>query len=143
MAPKMSKVTVIGGGGTGHTLAADLSRRGYDVSLCELPEYSDSLAAAKAAGGVEVTGALPEGFFNIHSVAPDFDASVANADLILVSVVANRHRDIDRMISVRRVVRAHIRIRLRYRMLIRDGVGYPVQRCRLMRRGRAAESVPG
>jgi opine dehydrogenase len=95
----MNKVTIIGGGGTGHTLAADLSRRGYDVSLCELPEYSDCLVAAKAAGGVEVTGALPEGFVKVHSVAPDFDESVANADLILVSVVANRHRDIARRIG--------------------------------------------
>ncbi len=95
----MNKVTIIGGGGTGHTLAADLSRRGYDVSLCELPAYSDCLAAAKAAGGVEITGALQEGFVTIDRVAPDFDESVASADLILVAVVANRHRDIARRIG--------------------------------------------
>jgi opine dehydrogenase len=95
----MNKVTVIGGGGTGHTLAADLSRRGYDVSLCELPGYSDSLAAAKAAGGVEVAGALQEGHVAVHSVAPDFDETVASADLVLVSVVANRHQDVARRIG--------------------------------------------
>lgn len=91
----MKTIAVIGGGGTGHTLAADLSRRGFDVSLCEEPEYLESLAPALAAGGVTVSGALPPGFVAVR-VSQDFDAAVAAANIILVAVVANRHERLAR-----------------------------------------------
>ena len=88
----MTKVTVIGGGGTGHTLAADLSRRGHTVSLCEEPEYAESLEAARASGGVEIAGALEPGFVAVESITTDVGQAVATADVVFVSVVANRHQ---------------------------------------------------
>lgn len=88
----MTKVTVIGGGGTGHTLAADLSRRGHAVSLCEDPAYADSLEAARASGGVEIAGALETGFVAVDTITTDVGEAVASADVIFVSVIANRHQ---------------------------------------------------
>ena len=86
----MKRIAVIGGAGTGYTLGADLSRRGFDVSLCEEPEHQDTLAGALEAGGVHVSGALPAGFVGVH-VSLDFDSVVSQAQIILVSVVATRH----------------------------------------------------
>lgn len=94
----MKKIAVIGGGGTGHTLAADLSRRGFDVSLCEEPEHQDALADAIRAGGVNVSGALPSGFAQVR-VDPDFDSAVSRADIIFVAVVANRHERLARRLE--------------------------------------------
>jgi opine dehydrogenase len=95
----MKKITVIGGGGTGHTLAADLSRRGYEVSLCEEPAYVDSLKSASESGSIEVSGALQEGFVPLERVARDFDKAVSEADVILVAVIANRHQSLARRIQ--------------------------------------------
>lgn len=94
----LKKIAVIGGGGTGHTLAADLSRRGFDVSLCEEPEHQDALADAIRAGGVNVSGALPSGFVRVR-VDPDFDSVVSRADIIFVAVVANRHERLARRLG--------------------------------------------
>jgi len=97
----MKKIAVIGGGGTGHTLAADLSRRGFDVSLCEEPQYRKSLSAARDAGGIEISGVLEPGFVELNSIDADFDDSVAGANIVLVAVVANRHAELARRIYPR------------------------------------------
>lgn len=89
----MKKIAIIGGGGTGHTLAADLSRRGFDAILCEEPGHQDALAPALAAGGVHVSGALPAGFVAAR-VGLDFDAEVSRAGVLLVAVVATRHESL-------------------------------------------------
>lgn len=94
----MKRIAVIGGGGTGHTLAADLSRRGFDVVLCEEPGHEEALADAIRAGGVEVGGALAAGFVPVR-VDPDFDSAVRRADIILVAVVANRHERLARRLA--------------------------------------------
>ena len=94
----MKKIAVIGGGGTGHTLAADLSRRGFDASLCEEPGHEDALADAIRAGGVEVGGALTPGFVPVR-VDADFDSAVLRADIIFVAVVANRHERLARRLA--------------------------------------------
>lgn len=91
----LKKIAVIGGGGTGHTLAADLARRGFDVGLCEEPGHQDALADAVRSGGVEISGALPPGFVPVR-VDPDFDAAVSRADIVFVAVVATRHEGLAR-----------------------------------------------
>jgi len=95
----MTKVTVIGGGGTGHTLAADLSRRGHLVTLCEEPEYASSLESVKASGGVEISGALEPGFVALDTITTDIEHAVSSAEVILVSVIANRHESVARRIQ--------------------------------------------
>ena len=93
------KITVIGGGGTGQTLAADLSQRGYEVSLCEEPGYGDKLKYVSESGGVEISGALQGGFVPLERAVVDFDKAVAEADVILVAVIANRHQSLARRIQ--------------------------------------------
>jgi len=94
----MKKIAVIGGGGTGHTLAADLTRRGFDVVLCEEPSHQVALADAIEAGGIKVSGALPAGFVEVR-VGLDFDSTVSWADIILVAVVATRHENLARRLQ--------------------------------------------
>ena len=79
----MKKITVIGGGGTGQTLAADLSRRGYEVSLCEEPGYGDKLKNVSESGGIEISGAIQASVVPLESVPADFAKAVAEADVIL------------------------------------------------------------
>lgn len=95
---ELKQIAVIGGGGTGHTLAADLSRRGFDVVLCEEPGHEEALADAVRLGGVAVGGALPAGFVPVR-VEPDFDSAVRRADILFVAVVANRHEPLARRLA--------------------------------------------
>lgn len=96
----MKKIAIIGAGGTGHSLAADLSQRGFDATLCEEPGHQDALAGALAAGGVRIGGALPTAFVATR-VNLDFDVAVSRADVILVAVVATRHERLAERLSGR------------------------------------------
>ena len=95
----MKKITVIGGGGSGQTLAADLSQRGYAVSLCEEPDYVDTLKIVSESGGIEISGAIQTGLVPLDSVVADFDKAVAEGDVILIAVIANRHQSLARRIQ--------------------------------------------
>ena len=52
----MKKITVIGGGGTGIMMAADLTMKGHDVTLFEMYEHAKKILEIKERGYVEVVG---------------------------------------------------------------------------------------
>lgn len=87
----MKKVTVLGGGGTGCTMAADLSLKGLDVTLWEDPGCWENLRDIQAAGHVELVGRGPTGTAVIPHLSGDLASAVAGADVILVSMIATRH----------------------------------------------------
>ena len=45
--PEKPTVVVLGGGNGAFAHAADLSIKGFEVSICEVPELGDNLSGAK------------------------------------------------------------------------------------------------
>jgi opine dehydrogenase len=90
----MSKpnVCVLGGGNGAFAYAADLKLKGSRVTLYELPEFYENIAAAAEAGGIqlEVRGELPNkpGFAKIDLITSDIKAALEGADIIFLVVPA-------------------------------------------------------
>jgi opine dehydrogenase len=83
------KISILGAGNAGVTIAADLSLRGYDVTLYS--RASKRLEAILKRGGVRLKG-LTEGFAYIRTSA-DIKKAVEGADLIFVTAIASAHED--------------------------------------------------
>ncbi|WP_369518109.1 NAD/NADP octopine/nopaline dehydrogenase family protein [Intestinimonas butyriciproducens] len=90
----MKKVTVLGGGGTGCTMAADLALRGFDVTLWEDARYWDNLRDIQEVGSVELVGRGTTGTAVIPHLSDDLAAAVDSADVILISMIATRHEEL-------------------------------------------------
>lgn len=67
----MEKVAVLGAGGMGHTIAADLTLAGFEVHLYEEVKFKENLDHILRNGGIEVTGALRQGFVRFCNVTTD------------------------------------------------------------------------
>ncbi len=97
------KVVVLGGGNTGCTMAAEFSLRSFEVTVWEEKEYWHENIDGIIENGnrVELVGQDLTGVAKIHTITDNFSDAVENADIIFVSIVAWRHKDIiERMIKV-------------------------------------------
>lgn len=87
-----AKIAILGGGHAGFAHAADLTLKGFEVRLCEVPEMVETIAPVQERGGIDCypdpsTG-LPTGFAEIHLVTTDAAAALDPADIIFVVVPA-------------------------------------------------------
>jgi opine dehydrogenase len=89
----MKKIAVLGAGGTGHAIAADLTLSGFDISLYEEPTFKEKLKYALQRGGIGITGAAGQGFARVSQITTDLEEALEGTEIILVSVVATRHED--------------------------------------------------
>jgi len=85
------KIAVLGAGGTGHAIAADLTLAGFEICLYEEPGVSDSLQEVVKRGGIEITGAVNQGFARISRTTTDIKEALEGAEIVLVAVLALRH----------------------------------------------------
>ena len=86
-------ITILGGGNTAFAAAANLTLKGFGVTLCELPEFEEMLDPVRDSGvihlvGVEETGAAKSAF----SLTTDIETALNASDLILVIVPAYAHK---------------------------------------------------
>lgn len=95
----MKKITVIGAGGTGHTIAADLALRGFDVRLCDSEAYREILEQTAANGGVRTSGMMGEGFAKLPLVTTDIQLALKDAELVICCTIANRDGEVAEMIA--------------------------------------------
>lgn len=95
----MKKIAVVGAGGTGHTIAADLAIRGFDVRLCDSEAYRGILERTAANGGVRISGMLGKGFAKIDFASTDVAAALKDADLVICCTIANRDEEVAQMIA--------------------------------------------
>ena len=95
----MKKITVVGAGGTGHTVAADLSMRGFDVRLCDSEVYRGILDRTAADGGIRITGMMENGFEKIGLITTDTAAALKDSDLVICCTIANRDEEVAEMIA--------------------------------------------
>lgn len=88
------KITVIGGGSTGHAAAALLTEKGYEVTLCDHEGFERELGAIMEHGGIMLRGRAGRGIYNPACVTQDFEKAIKDAQLILICVPAKRHEEI-------------------------------------------------
>lgn len=95
----MKKVTVVGGGGTGHAVSAELSRRGFEVRLCDHEDYRGILEETKRLGEITLNGSLGHETASIQMVTTDIAAALEGADVVICCTIANRDEQVARMIA--------------------------------------------
>ncbi len=85
----MNRVTVIGAGNGGVSMAAWLSLRGCSVSLYD--KFDQALKGIKKAGGIMLREPLTEGFAQIDTVTSDIAVALQDSELIMVVTPAFAH----------------------------------------------------
>lgn len=90
----MRKITVLGGGATGHVVAADLGIRGFDICLCEMEKYEASIRDARESMEISLRGPKTAGIGRLGLVTTDLSEAAQWSDLIIVCAVSNRDEEI-------------------------------------------------
>lgn len=91
----MKRIAVLGGGGTGCCLAADLALRGYQVALYEKKEYwHENINGIFERGGVEMGGRGMTGFARFSLITDRLPDALEGAELIFIAMVAWRHGEL-------------------------------------------------
>ena len=85
-------ICVLGGGNTAFAVAASLTLRGFDIALCELPEFSAMLEPIANKRTIGLHGVAGEGMAKISMVTSDVAQALAEADLLLLIVPAYAQR---------------------------------------------------
>ena len=85
-------VTVLGGGNTAFSVAANLTLRGFEITLYELPEFEDSLAPVNDSSTINLVGVAEQGAARIHRITTDIEVALDASDLALLIVPAYGHR---------------------------------------------------
>lgn len=83
------KIGVIGAGNGGQTFAGYLSMAGYDTSLYDIDVAK--IETLKQLGGIQLEGRI-KGFGKIGCITTDIAEAVKDAEIIMVTTVANAHR---------------------------------------------------
>lgn len=94
----VKKITVIGGGSTGHMVAAVMSIRGFQVTLTDTEAFSEALHAVEKLGGIQLRGAM-RGTGVPQKVTTDPEQAIPGAEIIFVDVPSDRHEEIARWIA--------------------------------------------
>ena len=78
-----TKITIIGGGNGAFAAAADLSSRGFEVTLFEEPEFRSNIEKVLKTGVIHCVGVGPVGDFRLHQVTTDLESALRGADVIM------------------------------------------------------------
>lgn len=81
------KIAILGGGNGAHAMAADLTLRGFKVTMYEIPEFSSKLEELFSSKTIEVSGVI-NGRVKIQNVTSDIDEAIKDVKYILIVVPA-------------------------------------------------------
>ncbi len=89
-------IAIFGGGNGAFAHAADLSIKGFNINLCEVPELAANLQGAATQGGIDLkvtgnTGMTP-GFAKIQKITTEAQEALTDADLVMIVVPAFAQR---------------------------------------------------
>jgi opine dehydrogenase len=77
------KITVLGAGAGGTTVAFDCAAHGHEVRLFDFPQFPENIATVAEQGGIHAEGDI-EGFASIAYSGHDIDQALGGAELIWV-----------------------------------------------------------
>lgn len=85
----MTRVAILGAGNGGCAAAADLTRRGFQVSLYSRSE--PRLAPFQELGGLHYTGVIGEGFAPLDRITTDLAEAIEGSELVIIITPATAH----------------------------------------------------
>ena len=85
-------LTVLGGGNTAFSVAANLTLAGASVTLCELPSFEQMIHPIHSSREIELRGVAGRGIACLDGVTTDFSEALADNELILLIVPAYGHQ---------------------------------------------------
>lgn len=88
------KVAVIGGGGTGMMMAADLTLRGFEVALFDIKNHAQNILEAKERGYIELIGNAMTGKAKIAKITTDIEEAMREVKYILIAAVVHRQEEL-------------------------------------------------
>lgn len=91
-ASRIMKVTVLGGGNTAFSLAANLSLAGHAVLLWEHPDFAAAVEPIRASGKIHLDGQAHTGRAQLQGVTSDAAEALAWSDVLLCSVPSYAHQ---------------------------------------------------
>lgn len=93
------KITVIGCGAATFAAAADLSSRGYEVTLFVGEKHAHNFKTIKDSKIIKCYGVGPVGDIKIHNVTTNIEEALANPDLIMPVIPSYAHEQVARQIA--------------------------------------------
>lgn len=87
-----SSVTILGGGNTAFSVAANLTLKGVDVTLYEISGFEGALNPIKESGVIHLVGVGKQGAARIHRITTDVGEALNASDLALLIVPAYAHK---------------------------------------------------
>jgi opine dehydrogenase len=88
----MNSLTILGGGNTAFAAAANLTLRGFDVTLCEIPSFEAMLAPIRESQTIRLDGVAERGAGRLARVTTDVGRALGENELVLLIVPAYAHR---------------------------------------------------
>lgn len=89
----IKKIAVLGGGHGAHAMAADLTLKGFEVNMCEAPEFKDNFSTTierQQVSLIDVWG--EEKTARLHKATTDFEEAIAGVDYIMMAIPAIAHK---------------------------------------------------
>lgn len=83
---KVERVAILGAGNGGITAAADLSERGFKVSLYEVPQFAQNLDVIKGKGGITLQEPGKEVFCPVDLITTDIEKAIEGAQIIMLTI---------------------------------------------------------
>ena len=83
------KISVIGAGNGGQAIAGYLAMQGYDVAMYDI--VINKICELNKLGGVKLEGCI-NGFGKIGCITTDLLEAVKDAEIIMVTTIANAHK---------------------------------------------------
>ncbi|MFO7773171.1 MAG: NAD/NADP octopine/nopaline dehydrogenase family protein [Dehalococcoidia bacterium] len=89
----MKKVAILGGGNGAHAMAADLTVKGLEVTICEAPEFKVGFGTVLERQSIQLIDPWgEEREVKLHKATTDFKEAIAGADCIMMVVPATGHQ---------------------------------------------------
>ena len=83
MAKEVRRICIMGGGNGGFAAAADLTLRGFEVTLYEDPKFAASIEAIREDRTINLEGVGPVGKATLRKVTTDLADALSDVDLIM------------------------------------------------------------
>lgn len=93
---EIEKLAVLGAGGGGHAMAADLALAGVKVNLFEFKDFEKNIAPMKEKGSIEISGVARNGQAKLELVTTDLEEAISDVSHIMVVTQSLGHNRLAR-----------------------------------------------
>ena len=85
----LKTIAVLGGGNGAHAMAADLTLKGYEVNMCEAPEFKESISTTLERQAIDLIDAWGEKHtVKLNMVTTNFEEALKGVSYIMMAVPA-------------------------------------------------------